>query len=642
MRKNLLLPLSLVLITLAIPKNLFCQTDSIPPLREYKIDGLHSYIDSLVQAGMEEYRIPGAVITVISDSSHVFNKAYGYGDIEADKEVDEVESIFRIASITKTFTAMAVMQLVDDGKLELQTDIREYLPDEDFDFLDDRPISLHHLLTHTAGFDLTDTGDASLTPEGVIPIEEMARRRMPDRVYDPGEVHSYSNFGYTLIGYIIQHVSGMPYEDYIRKNLLEHLNMTHTGLRQPLPEPYQSHLVKSYYWKDGPLAYERDFTNTLPGGGLISSGADMANYMRMHLNGGIFNGKRLVSPESYRLMTSQQYGSKNTKYGVCYSFFENFWTGRRSIEHSGGQLGFVSLMVLIPEEGAGIFIAQNNRKNAGGFRYDLTGAILDTLLGRKEVRVDSLIAPANFEEIVDNYTGVYKQMNYPQSTFEKAIRLFGQFSTEYKIDYVGNGRIQTYGDDYVMTEEHLFQIDDPESTYKIEFEVDENGKAQKLHIGTSSYERIGWLEKKRVQQMFLFISLVILLNQFLSRPVAWLIRRIKKKPQRLVEEVRGLRRWRYWTGSLLIIGALGIISIFAILRDQVADYGVPLVLKIVFIICTMGGILAILSPYFLWKTWRIKALNLKQKLANTLVITAIIIVTVVFYVYNILGFQYYT
>lgn len=616
------------------------QTDTTE-IETPRIFQLTSYIDSLAQAGMEEAHIPGAVITIITDSSVVFNKGYGFADVENEIPVDGEKTIFRIASITKTFTAMAVLQLVEQGKLNLHEDIRAYLPDDDFDFLSDEPITLHHLLTHTAGFDLTDTGDAALIPEDVIPLEEMARRRMPDRVHKTGEVYSYSNFGYTLLGYIIQEVSGMPYEDYMRRNLLEPLGMVNTGIRQPLPEPYKSNLAKSYVWKGEQVALERDYTNTLPGGGIISSGADMANYMRMHLNQGTFEENQLISPEGHELLTSHKFGSRHTKYGICYSFFENMWTGRRSLEHSGGQLGFVSLMALIPETGTGIFIAQNNRKDAGGFRYQMARAILDTLIGNKERNIAPLTPPDNFDAIADNYTGVYKKMDYPIATFEKCSRLFGQFSAEYDIKYDGNGRLATYGNSYIQVDDHLFQMDDPESTFKMEFLVDDTGKAHTLFIGTTKYERINWLRKKRVQQMFLFVSIVILLILFLSRPITWIVRKARDRALSIPEGSRGLRKWMYWTGSLLALAAVGIIVNFLIYRDQMSDYGLPISLKAVFVLSTLGVILALLSPYFLWKNWKLPSLKLRSKIANTLVVLAIVIVSVIYYVYNLVGFQYY-
>ena len=156
-------------------------------------------------------------------------------------------------------------------------------------------------------------------------------------------------------------------------------------------------------------------------------------------------------------------------------------------------------------------------------------------------------------------------MNYPVNTFEKAIRLFGQFSTEYKIEYAGDGKISTYGDNYVMTKEHLFQRDTTNSTYKMEFIMDESGRAERLFIGINSYERISWLERKRVQQPFLFISLLLLLFYSLSRPIQWTIRKIRRIDRAQTRNEEFLRHNRLklfvwalsvWTQSVYLHRAL--------------------------------------------------------------------------------------
>ena len=314
----------LLLLSFILPNLNFSQTDSLS-VQPYEIKAIESYIDSLVQAGIEEHHVPGLSMAIITDSNKVFTKAYGFANLEEQIPVDAGKTGFRIASITKTFTALAAMQLVERGKLDLHVPIAKYLPDTEFEFLENEPFTFHHLLTHTAGFDLTDTGDAALTVDGIVPLEQLARSQMPDQVHKPGTVYSYSNFGYALAGYLIQEISGMPYEDYIRQNILHPLEMNYTDLTQPLPSNIKPHLARSYVWKKNKQVYlPRDYTNTTPGGGIVSNAEDMSNYMLMLLNGGKFKDKTIIGPKGFEMLTSQQYGSEQTKYGICYAFFENF------------------------------------------------------------------------------------------------------------------------------------------------------------------------------------------------------------------------------------------------------------------------------------------------------------------------------
>ncbi len=621
-------------------QTVFSQTDS-SSVKQIQLDQIERYIDSLAQAGMEEDHIPGAVIAVITDSSNVFYKAYGFANLEEQVPVDKDKTGFRIASITKTFTALAAMQLVEQGQLDLHTPVQNYLPDDDFNFLEGKPFTMHQLLTHTAGFDLTDTGDAALKAEDVIPLEELARRHMPDQVHDPGTVHSYSNFGFALAGYIIQEVSGMRYEDYMKTNIFNKLGMEFTSMEQPLPPLNKELLARSYVWKNKQQNLPRDYTNTTPGGGIVASAADMVPYMLMHLNNGAYNGVQLLSPEYHDLLTSKQYGSKQTKYGICYAFFENMWTTRRSLDHSGGQLGFVSLMVLIPETGTGIFIAQNNRKGAGGFRYEVAAAVLDTLLGEKERNIPELIPPGNFEQIANNYEGRYKQMHYPKATFEKLIRFFGSFTTEYWVSYKGDGIMDIRGDEFIQVEDHLFQINNPESNFKVEFIPDETGKAQNLFIGTTMYERVSWYQFKRVLQFALIIPMVILIIHVIVHPIRQRRRKRKKIFDDSSDRPKWISKWQYSTALLFVVGTVGVFIINAFYADQLADYGVPFILKVVLGIYTLAAILSLAFPIALWKSLTSKRVIKWTKAKDVILIIAFVLIVLTLNHFNMIGFKYY-
>ncbi|MBT8220645.1 MAG: beta-lactamase family protein [Bacteroidia bacterium] len=588
---------------------------------------------------MQKFKVPGAVITIITDSSEVFTRGYGYADVENQIAVDPKSTLFRIASITKTFTATAAMQLVEQGTLDLHTDIGNYLPDKDFDFLKGEPFTMHHLLTHTAGFDLTDTGDAALTPEEVVPLEQLARRQMPDQVHKPGTVFSYSNFGYALAGYVIQTISGMSYEDYMIRNVLNPIGMNQTGIRQPLPKALKLNLANSYTWEDGQVALERDYTNTLPGGGIISNAVDMSRYMKMHLQGGIIDSTVILNAENHRILTSQKYGSKNTKYGICYAFNENMWNGRRSIDHSGGQLGFLSLMVLIPKTGTGIFIAHNNRQDASGFRYNLTATILDTLIGQEEREIQPLTPSKAFDNIADNYTGRYLQMNYPHNTFEKVSQLFGFFANEHQVSHDSIGSLTIFGSPFVQIEDHLFQMDRPQSDYKVEFLVDDNGLAYQLFAGTNSYQRIPWYQHNRLKQIGMIFSILVMLIFVLSRPAISIIRKIRNR--KIQRKRSWLYHWQYWTATLFMLGALSLVALFLIYQDQISDYGVPFSLKTTLGINTIGALSAVISPMALWSIWKSNDHSKGRKFLNTLVIISIIITTIILVDMRMIGFQYY-
>ena len=635
MKNHLLILLGLSYFLSINPIIAQSDSSSINPI---SLMSFQPYIDSLINAQMEEYKIPGVVISIIKDSSEIFTKGYGYADLENQIPIDQENTIFRIASVTKTFTATASMQLVEEGKMDLHADIRNYLPDDNFEFLANEPITMHQLLTHTAGFDITDTGDASLTPEDVIPLEELARHHMPDQVNTPGEVFSYSNFGYALAGFLIQEVSGMSYEEYIQTKILKPLDMTHTGINQPLPPQLKKNLSKSYIWDGNQIPLTRDYTNTLPGGGIISSGQDMTHYMLMHLNGGQYEDDSIISPESYQALTTKQYGSKNTKYGICYAFTENIWSGNRSIEHTGAQLGFLSMMLLIPEKGFGLFISQNNRKDTGGFRFDIARALIDTIVGPNVRTIESLKPPKDFDVIANNYTGIFRQSNYPHNTFEKVSQLFGIFANESRVEYNGDGRLMIWGRPYLHIEDHSFQADSPTSNHKVEFLVDDKGKAETLFSGIYKYEKTSWYQRKTPKQLAMIFGMAILLILTLTRPVQYIWKKVKGRSS--VSSSSWISHWQYWTGSLFVLGAIGVILIFLIYEDQISDYGIPLVLKLVLLINTLGFIAALFSPLVLWKEISSNK-KIIHKIGSITITISIILVAIVLFNVRMVGFQYY-
>ncbi len=612
---------------------------SLNPHSKSELSDLNEFIDSLVLVKMEEYHVPGTSLAIIQDGRKIYTKGYGFADLSNGREVNADLTGFRIASVTKTLTATAVMQLVEKGLLDLHTPIDEYLPDRNFSFLGDQSITMHHLLTHTAGFDLTDTGDAALKSEDVIPIERLVRYHMPSIVHPPGTVYSYSNFGYTLAGYIIQVISGIPYEEFISRNILIPLKMNNSNMSQPLSAPFADNLSKSYRWTDRQIEIQRDFTNTVPGGGLISTASDMSRYMQFHLNQGMLDSVRLLNKSNHQILTTQQYGSEGTKYGICYAFHENGWTGRRCLEHTGGQLGFLTLMTLIPETKTGIFITHNSRENAGAFRYDLARAIFDTLLFRKE-RYINLPASDNFtEKEAIKYEGNYIQLNRPHSTFEKIGTLFGFAAQTSTVRYAKNGKLLIDGNEYVKLNERVFHENDEKGTWNVAFKLDENGVAEQLVAGLTSYKRIKWYEATILHQIILGFSFFLLLINFLKRPLAKLTELSKGRVTRQ-RRVPLLSKWIYWTGTLFVLGFFGILLNSMIYQGQLSDYGVPISLKIPFVLNTIGGILSLYAPTALYQLWQSKAEKQSSIVWKAILVISIILVAIGFWHYHIIGFWY--
>ena len=251
---------------------------------------LEAFLDNLLKTEMDQNHIAGAAISVVKDGKLFFAKGYGYADLENKIPVDPEQTIFRTGSVGKVFTWTAVMQLVEQGKLDLDADINTYL---DFRIPDTypQPITLKHLMTHTSGIE--DRWIGSLTPNAseLIPAREWLVANFPGRVRPPGEAAGYSNYNAMLGGYIVARVSGEPYDQYIQKHIFDPLGMTHSTVQPQMPENLRPFASKSYTYVDGAFQPFPDYLAQpagLPSGFHEASVTDMARFMIARLEGGFY------------------------------------------------------------------------------------------------------------------------------------------------------------------------------------------------------------------------------------------------------------------------------------------------------------------------------------------------------------------
>jgi CubicO group peptidase (beta-lactamase class C family) len=339
------------------PKNLANagSTNAAPGMTAEDVD---AFLDGMVPAQLQRENIAGCVVLVVKDGKVLFAKGYGYANVEEKKPVTVDATLFRPGSISKLLTWTAVMQQVERGKLDLDRDVNEYL---DFKIPPalGKPITLRDIMTHTAGFE--DELKDVISPEshGVIPLEEYLKTHLPNRIYQPSVTGAYSNYATGLAGYIVQRVSGMPYDDYMEKNIFEPLDMEHSSYRQPLPPALKAMMSSGYKLGSG-KAEEYEFLPFRPAGTLASTAEDMSHFMLAHLQGGEYNGVQILKPETIALMHTRQYSPNPATNGVALGFYEQNRNGLRIIGHGGDTIYFHSLLMLIPERNTGIYISYNS------------------------------------------------------------------------------------------------------------------------------------------------------------------------------------------------------------------------------------------------------------------------------------------
>lgn len=331
--------------------------EPLHPAPELTRADLESWLDGYLPGALQRSDMAGAVVVVVKDGEILFQKGYGYADMALHTPVDPATTVFRIASISKTFAATAVMQLVEQGKLDLDRDVNAYL---DFKIPDawGKPITLRNLMTHTAGFDDLQKGSSPIDPRWYVPLDEFLKRRSPNRITAPGTIPAYSNYGVALASYILQRVSGEVYEDYLERHIFEPLGMRHTTCRQPLPEVLRPSLAKAYRLASGP-AQPFELLNVRAAGCISSTGTDMAHFMIAHLQEGRFGEQRILKPQTARLMHSTVFKPSPHINGLAMIFFEDNYNGEHIIGHDGDTKGFHSNMQLFLNRDIGIFVDFN-------------------------------------------------------------------------------------------------------------------------------------------------------------------------------------------------------------------------------------------------------------------------------------------
>ena len=324
--------------------------DVSPALTQSDAD---AWLDGFMPYTLESNDIAGAAVVIVKDGQVLTQRGFGYADVAARKRVDAATTMFRAGSISKLFTWTAVMQLVEQHKIDLDADINQYL---DFKIppYEGKPITVRNLMTHTPGFEEAFKGGIRFSGQ-VPPLDEVLKHMLPERVYAPGTTPAYSNYGAGLASYIVQRISGIPFEEYVERNIFAPLNMTHSSFRQPLPAQLAPFMSQGYP-KASVDAKPYELIS-IPGAGSVAvSAADMAKFMIAHLN----QGAGLIKPETALLMHDPSHVTLPGTDRMALGFYELQVNGLSAIAHGGDLNYFHSDMWIFPTKNVGLFISMNS------------------------------------------------------------------------------------------------------------------------------------------------------------------------------------------------------------------------------------------------------------------------------------------
>jgi CubicO group peptidase (beta-lactamase class C family) len=356
-------------------------------------EDLSAFLDGMLPAAMAAGDIAGATVVVVQDDHVLLTKAYGLSDVKKHTPVSASYTLFRPGSISKLFTWTAVMQLVEQGKLDLDTDVNQYL-DFRVTGLGGKPITLRHLMTHTPGFEEGLKDLLIKDPKAMLSLETVMKANTPRAINPPGAVPAYSNYGAGLAGYIVQRTSGMPFEAYVEEKIFAPLQMSASTFRQPVPKSLQPRLSEGYIEASGEVV-TFEYCPESPAGALSTTAPDMANFMLAHLNGGYLptlgESSRILKPETVEKMHATANRPAQGIDAMALGFYEQNRNGYRAIAHGGDLIAFHSDLLLIPAARVGIFMSFNSigRNRA---TYTLRTALTEGFMDRYFPRAQPLPA----------------------------------------------------------------------------------------------------------------------------------------------------------------------------------------------------------------------------------------------------------
>lgn len=519
---------------------------------------LESWLDGYMPYALRRGDIPGATVAVVKDGQVLLLRGYGVSDVKTGAPVDPNTTLFRPGSISKLFVWTAVMQLVEQGKLDLDRDVNEYL-DFQIPAPDGKPLTLRNIMTHRSGMEESVRGLIRTHGEGLPTTEEALKAWIPHRIFAPGTTPAYSNYATSLAGYIVQRVSGVPFDDYIERNVYAPIGMTKSTFRQPLPPALAPHMSKGYPRASAPAA-NYEYVGLASAGSMATTADDMARFMIAHLDEA---GGALLQPDTKRAMHRTITRAFPGLNGMALGFYQEDVNGHKVVAHGGATRVFKSNLWLFIDDGVGIFVSLN-AAGAGGSSGAVQTGLFEGFADRyfpsdaqSPKPLDAATARAHAQEI----KGYYLPSRRADSSFLRFLNMLEQF--EVKVDAQGRPVIaaaKTLGGapmQLVEVEPYVWQ--DQLSKARMSAVV-ENGKVTQLGFNNSPYAVLvpaPWYLTRGLMFPLLLSAMGVLAIAALSWPAAAIARKrygVPMKQQGQARTAYRLVRGLAWVSLATLLG----------------------------------------------------------------------------------------
>jgi CubicO group peptidase (beta-lactamase class C family) len=642
--KKVILGVLLFFILVLFPASFLAQETQTeaPPSPQGPSDPteLEAFLDGIMAAHLETFHVAGATIAVVKDGRLFFAKGYGYADFKKKKPVLADRTLFRPGSVTKLLTWTAVMQLVEQGKIDLEADVNTYLKDFKIPATYPEPIKIKHLLSHTPGFEDLATGMAARTAKDLMPLGKFLATHMPARVRPPGELTSYSNYGTALAGYIVEVISGMPFEDYMEQNIFKPLGMQHSTFREPLPANLEGDMSIGYTFKNGLFKEEKfELINGMaPAGSLSSCATDMAKFMIAHLQNGQYGDARILKEETAKLMHSRLFSHDLRVSGNAHGFWEASFNRLHIIEHGGDTTFFHSELVLVPEKNLGWFVSYNSPN--GGAREQLLEAFLNRYYPPMPPLAEVKLSPESSKNL-GRFCGAYGVTRRGYTTYEK----LGALLMVIKVSATKEGTLLVALPagmgmrQYAEVEPLVFRQINGQDT--LVFKADSQGRivygftSQLPHM---ALVKLKWNQIPAFHYFLLAICVIFFLSAALGWPIGALARVVCRRKREGAPAPKAAKWLAGGMSGLFLVFILGMVAATSNIDDLM--FGVPTLLKVSLIFPLAAALLGIFALIYVILAWGKKYWTGCKRLHYTLIIIAALAFLWFLNYWNLLGWRF--
>ncbi|MFM1942739.1 MAG: hypothetical protein RI897_1721 [Verrucomicrobiota bacterium] len=509
------------LLALCLPLTAFASTPAKSPSQPLDPQQLRTFATQLITQAIEEDGIPGAAVAIVHRGKTIIQKGFGLANLKTQQPVQASNTLFRVASISKILTTLAVLQQADQGSLSLHDNINDYLTEFHVQPTFPEPVTLHHLLTHTAGFDVEFLKDGSLLPNSRIPLGDYLRLNEPQRLRPPGLFPTYDNYGFGLAGYVVQQTTDQPFAAHMKHSLLLPLGMNHSTFT--LDDQSRQHLAKGYWNKGARLEpYPADQVNLPPAAGLSATTTDMARLITALLGHPASGNHRVLPAALLAQLHQPQFEINPAVPGRCYGFNQVLIAGRKALRQTGRWPGYNSVLLLFPRHDLGLFLTYNLADH-GSFRKHFTRAFAKKFVPKNPAppTLPPALASSNSFHAL---AGTYITTRFPDkepiigqpleiqiTTSSRGILVNGTPFLPLSTNTFAHAPNPT-ANNTIPAAERLTFLSQPENT------------TQYLITDRASYHRAQWWETRKAGRWIVAFALTALLSALLHWPPAALLR----------------------------------------------------------------------------------------------------------------------